>query len=81
MSARFDRDRAGHAVSAHGHGTAIAGRGAIAAHGRIRGVAPEAGILSARAFDAADAGPQGSTLSVLKGINMGCRAHARIINA
>jgi subtilisin family serine protease len=78
VAARFDA--LGGAVSVTAHGTAIAG--AIAAHGKIRGVAPQAGILSARAFDKAEAaaGPEGSTLSILKGVDWAAGAHARIIN-
>jgi subtilisin family serine protease len=77
VAARFDA--LGGATSATAHGTAIAG--AIAAHGRIRGVAPQAGILSARAFDSAETGgPEGSTLSILKGVDWAAGAHARIIN-
>ena len=78
VAARFDA--LGGAVSVTAHGTAIAG--AIAAHGKIRGVAPQAGILSARAFDKAEAaaGAEGSTLSILKGVDWAAGAHARIIN-
>lgn len=76
VEARFDAI-AGE-VSTRIHGTAIAG--AIAAHGKILGVAPHTGILAVRAFETADSGPQGTTLAILKGIDWAAQAHARIIN-
>jgi hypothetical protein len=60
------------------HGTSIAG--AIAAHGRLKGVAPNVRILSARAFDSDGAQALGSTLSVMKAIDWAAREHARVVN-
>jgi subtilisin family serine protease len=60
------------------HGTSIAG--AIAAHGRLKGVAPNVKILSARAFDSDGAQALGSTLSVMKAIDWAAREHARVVN-
>ncbi|MGD0723084.1 MAG: S8 family serine peptidase [Roseiarcus sp.] len=76
IAARFDA--IGGAASARAHGTAIVG--AIAARGGIGGVAPRCGILAARAFESAGAGPQGTTYAILEAIDWAARAHARIIN-
>jgi subtilisin family serine protease len=76
VEARFDA--VGGEAAALGHGTSIAG--AIAAHGRIQGVAPQVRILAVRAFGATQAGPQGATLAILKGIDWAAQAHARIVN-
>jgi len=76
VEARFDA--VGGQAAALGHGTSIAG--AIAAHGRIQGVAPQVRILAVRAFAATEAGPQGTTLAILKGIDWAAQAHARIVN-
>lgn len=64
---------------AHAHGTAIAAL--IAAHGKLVGAAPGAKILAVRAFDPDSAGgAQGSTFSVLKGLDWAAEHHAQIIN-
>jgi hypothetical protein len=60
------------------HGTAMAG--AIAARGRVKGVAPSVRILSARAFDSEGGKSLGSTLSILKGIDWAATEKARIVN-
>ncbi|MFZ1964880.1 MAG: S8 family serine peptidase [Roseiarcus sp.] len=60
------------------HGTAIAG--AIAAHGRLKGVDPNVRILSARAFDSDGAGPTSETLWLLKAIDWAARERARVVN-
>jgi subtilisin family serine protease len=62
----------------HAHGTAIAG--AIAAHARLRGVAPDAQILAVRAFGESKKGAEGTTFSILKGIDWAVKKGARIIN-
>jgi subtilisin family serine protease len=77
VEARFDAIGGGAAI-ARGHGTSIAG--AIAAHGAIQGVAPQVRILAVRAFDSAESGPLGTTLSILKGVDWAAQAHARVIN-
>jgi len=60
------------------HGTAMAG--AIAARGRVKGVAPSVHILSARAFDSEGGKSLGSTLSILKGIDWAAKERARVVN-
>jgi subtilisin family serine protease len=63
----------------HKHGTSIAGL--IAAHGRLMGAAPDAKILAVRAFDpAGDAGGEGTTFNILKGIDWAAKDGARVIN-
>ena len=68
------------AVSAapHKHGTAIAGL--IAAHGKLLGAAPDAKILAVRAFDPKDAGAEGTTFDILKGVDWAAARGARVIN-
>jgi subtilisin family serine protease len=62
----------------HKHGTAIAGL--IAAHARLMGAAPDAKLLAVRAFDPKDAGAEGTTFNILKGIDWAAAHGARIIN-
>ena len=62
----------------HKHGTAIAGL--IAAHAKLMGAAPGAKILAVRAFDPKDAGAEGTTFNILKGIDWSAAHGARIIN-
>jgi hypothetical protein len=56
------------------HGTAMAG--AIIAHVSLKGIAPAARILAIRAFTATE----GTTLTILKGIDWAVARGARIIN-
>jgi subtilisin family serine protease len=72
IAERFDT--AGPSAPPDNHGTAIAG--AIAAHARLTGVAPTARILAIRAF----AGPESTTLAILKGIDWAVAHGARVIN-
>jgi subtilisin family serine protease len=65
-------------VSAHSHGTAIAGL--IAAHAKLTGAAPAAHILAVRAFDASTDGAQGTTFNILKGLDWSAVKGARVIN-
>jgi subtilisin family serine protease len=60
---------------AHFHGTAMAG--AIAAHGRMTGVAPQVRLLAVRSLDADG---QGTTLSIVDGIEWAVARGARILN-
>jgi hypothetical protein len=60
------------------HGTAIAG--AIAAHGRLKGVDPNVRILSARAFDSEGASVIAETVWLLKAIDWATRERARVLN-
>jgi len=78
VEARFDAIGDGRAPQTLAHGTAVAG--AIAARGRIRGVAPSARILTARAFDEEAGRPLGSTYSIMKAIDWAVQAHARVVN-
>jgi subtilisin family serine protease len=64
--------------AAHSHGTAIAG--AIAARGRLLGVAPGSRILAARAFGAKEGSAQATTFNILKSIDWAAQSGARIIN-
>lgn len=71
------------------HGTAMTG--AIAAHGRLVGVAPEAHVLAVRAFtgrkpigdskaSATAAGAAGTTFQIMRGLDWSYEHHARIVN-
>lgn len=59
----------------HFHGTAIAG--AIAAHGRLLGVAPRVRLLAVRSLDA---NGQGTSLSIADGIEWSVARGARVLN-
>jgi subtilisin family serine protease len=59
------------------HGTGMAG--AIAAHARLTGIAPEARILAVRAFASGNTN-QGTTLTILKSIDWAIGHGARVIN-
>jgi hypothetical protein len=63
---------------AHAHGTAVAG--AIVAHARLMGAAPEARILAARAFSAKERTPEATTYSINQSIDWALARGARIIN-
>jgi filamentous hemagglutinin family protein len=60
------------------HGTAMAG--AIVSHDRLLGVAPGATILAVRAFGKSNNTSEGTTLSILKGIDWAVSQGARVIN-
>ena len=60
---------------AHFHGTAIAG--AIAAHGRLMGVAPRVRLLAVRSLSADG---QGTTVSIVDGIEWAVARGARVLN-
>lgn len=62
----------------HKHGTAMAS--AIAAHGRLLGVAPAAHILAVRAFDDARAGAHATTTRILDGLQWIAGSGARVVN-
>jgi hypothetical protein len=64
--------------TAHSHGTAMAG--AIIAHARLSGTAPAARILAVRAFDGSGAAAEGTTLSILRGLDWAVARGARIVN-
>jgi subtilisin family serine protease len=70
-------DALGGDANAHKHGTGMAG--AIAAHGRLLGIAPDARLLAARAFDDDD-DAKAMTFSVLKALQWAADSGARIVN-
>jgi len=76
LAGRFDAIKG--RVSPHAHGTAMAS--AIAAHGRLVGVAPAAHILAVRAFDGAAASAQSTTTRVLDGLQWAADSGARVVN-
>jgi subtilisin family serine protease len=69
-------DATGSADKPHNHGTGIAG--VIAAHGKLTGAAPAVKILAVRAFPAG--GADGSSMSILKGLDWSGKQNANIIN-
>jgi subtilisin family serine protease len=76
VAGRFDAFKGDPAP--HKHGTAMAS--AIAAHGRLLGVAPKARILAVRAFDDAPAGAHATTTRILDGLQWIAGSGARIVN-
>jgi Subtilase family len=76
VAARFDTFKGD--LTPHKHGTAMAS--AIAAHGRLLGVAPAAHILAVRAFDDAPAGAHATTTRVLDGLQWVANSGARVVN-
>jgi hypothetical protein len=71
-------DALGSKEGPHVHGTGIAG--AIAAHGRLMGSAPEARIIAIRAFASAQGGAESSSYVVIKSLNYAVLHGAQIIN-
>jgi len=71
-------DALGSAGAPHAHGTAMAG--AIAARGKLTGVAPKVRLLAVRAFAGEGASAQGTTFNVLKGLDWAAGRNARIVN-
>jgi Subtilase family len=71
-------DAVGGAVTPHAHGTAMAG--AIAAHGRLIGVAPRAKLLAVRAFGESADAPQATTFSIIRGLGWAVTQGARVVN-
>jgi hypothetical protein len=61
----------------HQHGTAMAG--AIAAHGKILGIAPGAQLLAARAFDEAR-DSKGTSFAIYKSLQWAADNGARVVN-
>src|SRR6202035_1977816 len=60
------------------HGTNMAS--AIAAHGRLMGVAPAAHILAVRAFRDDDTGSRSTTANILDALHWATNSPARVIN-
>jgi hypothetical protein len=71
-------DALGSKEGPHVHGTGIAG--AIAAHARLMGSAPEVRILAIRAFGAASSGAQSTSYVILKGLDYAALHGAQIVN-
>jgi len=63
---------------AHAHGTSIAG--AIAAHGRLTGIAPGAQLLAVHAFDDTAGVARGTSYAIYKGLQWAADNGARVIN-
>ena len=62
----------------HAHGTSIAG--AIAAHGKLLGIAPGAQVLAMHAFDDTPGAAHGSSFAIYKGLQWAADNGARIVN-
>jgi subtilisin family serine protease len=60
------------------HGTAMAG--AIAAHGKLLGIAPDAEILAEHAFDASPGTAKGTSFSIYKSLQWAADNGARVVN-
>jgi hypothetical protein len=71
-------DAIGSGEPAHPHGTAVAG--AIASQVRLKGTAPAAQILAARAFGKDRGNGEGTGFNIAKAINWAVSRKARIIN-
>jgi subtilisin family serine protease len=71
-------DALGSKEGPHLHGTGIAG--AIVAHARLMGSAPEARILAIRAFSVAPNGAQSNSFIILKALDYAAAHGAQIIN-
>jgi hypothetical protein len=71
-------DALGSKEGPHVHGTGIAG--ALVAHARLMGSAPQARILGIRAFGAAPNGAQSTSFVILKALNYAAEHGAQIIN-
>jgi subtilisin family serine protease len=71
-------DALGGAEKAHKHGTAIAG--AIAAHGKLLGIAPSVQVLAARAFDDTPGEAKGTSFAIYKGLQWAADNGARVVN-
>ncbi len=71
-------DVVGAPVTAHAHGTAIAG--AIAAHSKLIGVAPKVKLLAVRAFSGSGESAQSTTFNLLKSLDWVASKNARIVN-
>jgi hypothetical protein len=71
-------DALGSKEGPHVHGTGIAG--AIAAHARLMGSAPEARILAIRAFAPSSNGAESSSYVIIKSLNYAVLHGAQIVN-
>ncbi|WP_448042384.1 S8 family serine peptidase [Bradyrhizobium liaoningense] len=71
-------DALGSAEGPHVHGTGIAG--AIVAHARLMGSAPQARIIAIRAFGGANGGSESSSYIILRSLNYAAEHGAQIVN-
>lgn len=71
-------DALGSAEGPHVHGTGIAG--AIVAHARLMGSAPEARIIAIRAFGGTNGGAESSSYIILRSLNYAAEHGAQIVN-
>ena len=71
-------DALGSPEGPHVHGTGIAG--AIVAHDRLMGSAPEARIIAIRAFGGANGGAESSSYIILRSLNYAAEHGAQIVN-
>jgi Subtilase family len=62
----------------HPHGTGMAG--AIASRGSVLGIAPGANLLTVRAFSANSGNAEGTTLTIIKGLDWAAEKGARVVN-
>jgi Subtilase family len=62
----------------HAHGTGMAG--AIASRGSVQGIAPGAELLTVRAFSANSGSAEGTTLTIIKGLDWAAENGARVVN-
>lgn len=71
-------DALGSKEGPHVHGTGIAG--AIVAHARLMGSAPEARLLAIRAFGGGSKGAESTSYVIIRGLNYAAEHGAQIIN-
>jgi len=71
-------DALGGAGKPQSHGTAMAG--AIAAHGKLLGIAPGTTIIAARAFDDSQGEAKGTSFAIYKGLQWAADNGARVVN-
>ena len=71
-------DALGGAGSPQSHGTAMVG--AIAAHGKVLGIAPGTAVLAARAFDDSRGEAKGTSFAIYKGLQWAADGGARVVN-
>jgi subtilisin family serine protease len=71
-------DPGGQGLRPHAHGTGMAG--AIAAHSRLLGVAPEASVVAIKVFDERTSSAEATSFQILKGLDEAMRRGAKIIN-
>ena len=71
-------DAVGGGATPDSHGTAMAG--AIAAHGKLIGVAPGVSLLAVRAFTSTADGEQATTFNIVRALDWAVSRGARVIN-